>query len=95
MCFVCLQEIQVEKEIRLKRLYFRSAHRGSKETDLILGPFAAARLTFMDERALLEFEAFLEENDNDIWDWVSGKSLPEDGRYGELITELRKAYELS
>ncbi len=84
----------MEREVRLKRLYFRSAHRGSKETDLILGPFAKARLPFMDEDALDEFEAFLEENDNDIWNWVAGKSLPSAGRYASLIAALREGYEL-
>jgi antitoxin CptB len=84
----------VDKEIRLKRLYFRSKHRGSKETDLVLGSYAATAIHAMDEAMLDEFEAFLDENDNDIWDWVSGKSLPQDGRYAKLIGELRKNYEL-
>ena len=85
----------MEREILLKRLYFRSAHRGSKEADLVLEPFAKTRLAYMDEAGLNEFESFLEENDNDIWDWVSGKSNPEDGRYAHLIAELRAGYELS
>lgn len=84
----------MEKEIRLKRLYFRSAHRGSKETDLILGTYAATFLPTLDDAQLAEFEAFLDENDNDIWDWVSGKSLPDDNRYPVLIATLRKNYEL-
>jgi antitoxin CptB len=84
----------MNKETFLKRLYFRSSHRGSKETDLILGPYAAAHLKFMDDAALKEFEAFLEEEDNDIWDWVSGKCLPEDSRYHTLIEDLRKNYVL-
>ncbi len=82
------------EQTRLKRLYFRSAHRGSKETDLILGPYAAARLATMDSAALDEFERFLNEEDNDIWDWVSGKSSPEDGSYSILIADLRKQYAL-
>jgi len=85
----------MEKETRLKRLYFRSAHRGSKETDLVLEPFAKARLSSMGEAELDEFEQFLEENDNDIWDWVSGKSLPDDRRYATLIAALREKYALS
>jgi antitoxin CptB len=84
----------MEKEIRLKRLHFRSAHRGSKETDLILGSYAKSQLEMMDDAALAEFEAFLDENDNDIWDWVSGKSLPADSKYESLIMNLRKNYEL-
>jgi len=90
-----LLERNVDKENRLKRLYFRSAHRGSKETDLVLGTFASAHLSAMDDAQIDEFEAFLEESDNVIWDWVSGKSLPEDGRYQTLIARLKKPYELS
>lgn len=84
----------MDKETLLKRLYFRSHHRGSKETDLILGPYAAAHLKLMDDTALQEFEAFLDEEDNDIWDWVSGKCLPSSGRYQGLIASLRKNYAL-
>ena len=32
-------------DVRLKKLLFRSAHRGTKEIDLILGGFAADRLS--------------------------------------------------
>lgn len=85
----------MNKEIRLKRLYFRSAHRGSKETDLILGPFAGVHLQAMSDAELNEFEAFLEEDDNDIWDWVCGKSAPAGGRYAILLARLKKNYELS
>ncbi len=85
----------MERETRIKRLIFRSAHRGSKETDLVLGPFALAALPAMGEAELVEFEEFLDENDADIWDWVSGKSDPEGGRYIKLIGVLRKNYALS
>ncbi len=85
----------MNRSTRLRRLYFRSAHRGSKETDLILGPFAAENLNKMSATELDEFEAFLAENDTDIWDWVAGKSIPEDGRYAALIEILRKRHALS
>jgi antitoxin CptB len=79
----------MEKEIRLRRLYFRSVHRGSKETDLILGNYAAC-LKDLSDAQLDEYEQFLDESDNDIWDWVSGKWLPEGGKYHLLIAALQK-----
>ncbi len=85
----------MEKETRLKRLYFRSAHRGSKETDLILGPYAAARLKDMSEVQIDEFEAFLAESDTDIWNWVIGKYMPPENLYITLIDDLRKLYDVS
>ena len=86
----------MEKQVRIKRLYFRSAHRGSKETDLILGPYAAEHLDTMSDDELDEFEAFLAENDTDIWDWVTGKAEPEETwRYQNLLARLRKIYDVT
>lgn len=85
----------MDRQTRIKRLYFRSAHRGSKETDIILGPYAAGNLENMADSELDEFESFLAENDSDIWDWVAGKYDPDSGRYKNLIGRLRKVYDLS
>jgi antitoxin CptB len=74
-------------ETRLKKLLFRSAHRGTKEADLLLGPYAEQHLAAMDTTALAEFEAFLEESDSDIWDWISGATHAP--RYHGLIEKLR------
>jgi len=84
----------MDRETQIKRLYFRSAHRGSKETDIILGPYASANLENMNEQELQEFEAFLSENDTDIWDWVTGKSSPDGRNYETLLRNLRKLYTL-
>ncbi len=78
-----------DRETRIKRLYFRSAHRGSKETDLILGPFASKHLAGMSDAELDEFESFLSENDTDIWDWVTGKAQPDNMKYSGLLSKLR------
>ncbi len=79
----------MDTSIRLKRLYFRSAHRGSKETDLILGPYAREHLSRMNQAELDVFEAFLDENDSDIWDWVSGNVLLTGTQYDSLIAQLQ------
>ncbi len=61
---------------RLKRLRMRSWRRGTKEMDLILGPYADARLGDMDAAALDLYEAVLAENDQDLIGWVLGQSAP-------------------
>ncbi len=61
-------------EIRRKRLSFRSWHRGTRESDLILGRFADAYLTGFDEAQLDRFEALLDCPDADIFDWVCGRA---------------------
>ncbi len=59
-------------EARLKRLRIRAWRRGTKEMDLILGPFADDRLAAMSPGALDQFEAVLSENDQDLYLWVTG-----------------------
>ena len=63
-------------DIRRKRLLFRSWHRGTRETDLILGRFAEAHLAEFDAGQLERYEALLECSDADLFDWVSGRVSP-------------------
>ena len=53
------------QEARLKRMRMRSWRRGTKEMDLVLGPFADARLESLSEADLLTYDAILNENDYD------------------------------
>jgi antitoxin CptB len=63
-------------DIRRKRLSFRSWHRGTRESDLILGGFADAHLAGFDDGQLDRFEALLECADADLFDWVTGRAPP-------------------
>ncbi len=70
-----------------KKLLYRSWYRGNREMDNVLGHYAIAHLASMDEPALETFREFLEENDIDLWNWVSGQhALPPE--YAVLITDL-------
>ncbi|MBV8165706.1 MAG: succinate dehydrogenase assembly factor 2 [Alphaproteobacteria bacterium] len=61
---------------RRKRLLFRSRHRGTKETDLMLGGFAERHLAALDDRQLDRFEALLDLPDGDLFDWITGRVPP-------------------
>ncbi len=61
-------------ESRLKRLRMRSWRRGTKEMDLILGPFADDRIATMTDAELVLYERMLGENDQDLYRWVTGQS---------------------
>lgn len=71
----------------LKRIYYRSWHRGCKETDLVLGPFAERHLASLSPEMLALYEALLDENDWDIWQWVSTGGAP--AQYEPLIAMMR------
>ncbi len=65
-------------EARLKRLAMRSWRRGTKEMDLILGPFADAQLRALGEDELRAYDALLSENDQDLYPWITGaQPVPE------------------
>jgi len=65
-------------QTRLKRMKMRSWRRGTKEMDMILGPFADSELAGLDADALASYDQLLEENDHDLYQWVSGqRAAPE------------------
>lgn len=58
---------------RQKQLLMRSWRRGTKEMDLILGPYADAMLAAMTDAELDAFEAMMNENDQDLYAWITGQ----------------------
>ncbi len=62
------------EDARLKRIRYRAWHRGTKESDIILGNFADVRLPGLDAAALADFETLLDVADPLIYDWVTGKA---------------------
>lgn len=79
----------MEKETRIKRLRYRSWHRGWKETDLILGSFADENIDKMSESEIDIYEKLLDENDADIWDWLVEKLPPKDSAYRQILEKLK------
>ena len=80
------------QKTRLARMRMRANHRGIKEMDIILGRYAEARLDGMDPAALDLFEALLSENDQDLYQWITGQSAAP-ARFSPLIDEIaRVAY---
>ncbi|GHE87341.1 succinate dehydrogenase assembly factor 2 [Aliiroseovarius zhejiangensis] len=64
------------REVRIKRLGMRSMRRGIKEMDIILHRYATDRLAAMTDDELDLYEALLGENDQDLYQWVSGQQEP-------------------
>ena len=61
------------RETRLKRMKMRSMRRGIKEMDIILMRFAETELDGMSEAELDDYDAILTQNDQDLYQWVSGQ----------------------
>src|ERR1700750_2511882 len=77
------------QDIRRKRLLFRCWHRGTQESDLILGPFAEDSLTTLDNDQLGRFEALLDCTDPDLFDWIFGVSDPPPEHDHDVMESLR------
>lgn len=71
-----------------KKLLFQCQHRGTRELDLVLGPFAQANLETMDRDELLALAAFLNEPDPDIYDWLTGHTTLPDRLRSPAIDRL-------
>ncbi len=78
------------REVRLRRLRMRSWRRGTREMDLILGPYADERLAGEGGSALDLYEALLAEADGDLYAWISQREAPP-VRYGALIGAIGEA----
>ena len=63
---------------RLRRLVYQASYTGMKETDLLLGHFAAEHLAGLDDQGFDDFEALLDAGDDRIYAWVMGNApVPE------------------
>ena len=78
-----------ETEKRLRRLKIRSWRRGTKEMDLILGPFFDEKGADLSPEMLDLYEEMLEENDQDLYVWVSGRE-PAPVRFEPLMSQLQR-----
>ena len=62
-----------DDEVRLRRIRFRAWHRGFREADLIMGPFADTRAHLLSDDQLDRLELLMEEADQDLYDWIIGR----------------------
>jgi len=74
-------------QARLKRMQMRSWRRGTKEMDLVLGPYAEVHLAGMPPARLDLYDRLLEENDQDLLPMVLGQVAPP-ADFTDLIAEI-------
>ena len=81
-----------DHEKRLKKLRIRCWRRGTKEMDLLFGQFADGTLDELSPSDLDSFERLMDENDQDLYLWISGASaVPEAFRPAvQLVRDFHK-----
>ncbi|MGD8326711.1 MAG: succinate dehydrogenase assembly factor 2 [Sphingomonadales bacterium] len=77
-------------EDRLRRLSFRAWHRGTKETDIILGSFVDSRIEILSAEDVTWLERLMEEEDVSILSWIIGKEDLPDIFDTPLMAEMQK-----
>ncbi len=77
------------REVRVKRLAMRSMRRGIKEMDLILSAYSTDRLPDMNNEALDLYDDLLDENDHDLYQWVTRQFEPKT-KYSEMISDIQR-----
>lgn len=80
------------REDRIKKLKMRSMRRGIKEMDLILSTYADRNLASMADAQMDLYEALLHENDQDLYQWVTGQ-VPTPDPYGPLMGDIAQTFQ--
>jgi antitoxin CptB len=81
-------------DTRIKMLRIRSWRRGMKEMDLLLGPYADKALASLGDGEIDAFEAMLNENDQDLYAWFTGRvATPES--VGPALERVRRFHGVS
>ncbi len=84
-----LQETPVA---RIKRLRMRSMRRGIKEMDIILSAYADDHLASMSEADITLYDALLQENDQDLYSWVTGQTQPP-ARFEAMLSQIAQTFQ--
>jgi len=78
-----------QRDIRCRRLLFRSWHCGTQESDFILGSFAEKSLDELNSDQLDKFEALLDCADPDLFEWIIQGSAPPPEHDHDVLRLLR------
>lgn len=76
---------------RRKRIIYRSLYTGTKETDLLLGPFARTHVPALAPDQLDRFERLLEAPDPDVFAWATGQA-PTPLEYDHDVMAMLKSF---
>ena len=79
-------------DTRIKRLKMRSMRRGIKEMDIILSAYADNSLAQMSEADITLYDALLNENDQDLYSWVTGQTVPPE-KFTDMLADIAQTFQ--
>ncbi len=72
----------------IKKLLYRSLHRGCKETDYLLGNFAEQKLHTLRDQELVDYAKLLDVDDATIYEWLTEKTNIPDEYNTEILQKI-------
>ena len=78
-----------EPDPRRRRILFRATHRGTQETDRLIGGYISPRLQGFSEAELDAIEAMMDLPDPDLADWLMGRVPIPAGPHAALLCLMR------
>ncbi|MBU2581755.1 MAG: succinate dehydrogenase assembly factor 2 [Alphaproteobacteria bacterium] len=79
-----------DMEVRRRRAIYRAQHRGTKELDIVMSRFAAARVAEMNADEMTLFEQFLVLPEPQLYDWVMRGEPVGDPGFAGLVADVRR-----
>ncbi len=86
-----MQPAMTEPDPRRRRILFRATHRGTQETDRLVGGYVAPRLLTFTDTELDAIEAVMDLPDVDLADWLMGRLPIPPGEHAPLLQAMRDA----
>jgi antitoxin CptB len=86
-----MDETSASLESRRRRLLFRAQHRGTRENDLLVGGFVAARLADFSAGEIAVLETIMELPDPWLAEWLTGRSPIPPEHDGPMLRAMRDA----
>lgn len=81
--------LEAAAELRFKRLRWRT-RRGTRELDALLGGWLDRHSADPDTTALQAFDALLDEQDPELWDWVMNHAAAPRADWQAIVAEIRE-----
>ena len=75
-------------DARVKRLYWR-CRRGTRELDALLGGWLQTHKASRDESLWAAFDTLLDQQDPQLWDWLTGHGEPPRDDWRAIVADIR------
>ena len=79
-------------DVRRKRILYRATHRGTKESDVVVGGFFKKAILEIPDDKLDEADELLDVADADLMDWFMGRTPVPDRWAGTLFDGVLEYY---